>query len=50
MLSGRAMAAMAEAELFRTMGHPVPVRVLELLRERSRAGHELLAEIGVLGC
>lgn len=37
----------AKAELFRTMGHPVRVRVLELLQERPRAVHELLTEIDV---
>ena len=37
----------AKAELFRTMGHPVRVRVLELLQERPRAVRELLAEIDV---
>ena len=37
----------AKAELFRTMGHPVRVRVLELLQERPRAVHELLSEIDV---
>ena len=37
----------AKAELFRTMGHPVRVRVLELLQERPRAVHELLDEIDV---
>ena len=37
----------AKAELFRTLGHPVRVRVLELLQERPRAVHELLAEIDV---
>ncbi len=37
----------AKADLFRTMGHPVRVRVLELLQERPRAVHELLAEIDV---
>jgi len=37
----------AKAELFRTMGHPVRVRVLELLQESPRAVHELLAEIDV---
>lgn len=35
----------AKAELFRTLGHPVRIRVLELLSERDRAVHELLAEI-----
>ena len=29
------------------MGHPVRVRVLELLQQRPRAVHELLAEIDV---
>jgi ArsR family transcriptional regulator len=37
----------AKAELFRTLGHPVRIRVLELLQERPRAVHELLAEITV---
>lgn len=33
----------AKAELFRTLGHPIRVRVLELLCEREHAVHELLA-------
>ncbi len=37
----------AKAELFRTLGHPVRIRVLELLSERDHAVHELLAEIGL---
>jgi ArsR family transcriptional regulator len=37
----------AKAELFRTLGHPVRVRVLELLQDGPRAVHELLAEIDV---
>lgn len=37
----------AKAELFRTLGHPVRIRVLELLCEREHAVHELLASIGV---
>lgn len=37
----------AKAELFRTLGHPVRIRVLELLCEREHAVHELLAEIGI---
>jgi ArsR family transcriptional regulator len=37
----------AKAELFRTMGHPVRVRVLELLQDGPRAVHELLADIDV---
>jgi ArsR family transcriptional regulator len=31
----------AKAELFRTLGHPVRIRVLELLSERDHAVHEL---------
>src|SRR5258708_33461516 len=37
----------AKADLFRTLGHPVRVRVLELLQDGPRAVHELLAEINV---
>jgi ArsR family transcriptional regulator len=37
----------AKADLFRTLGHPVRVRVLELLQDGPRAVHELLAEIDV---
>jgi ArsR family transcriptional regulator len=37
----------AKAELFRTLGHPVRVRVLELLQEGPLAVHELLAEIDI---
>lgn len=37
----------AKAELFRTLGHPVRIRVLELLQSGPRAVHELLDEIGV---
>jgi ArsR family transcriptional regulator len=37
----------AKAELFRTLGHPVRIRVLELLQEGPRPVHELLVEIGV---
>jgi ArsR family transcriptional regulator len=37
----------AKAELFRTLGHPVRVRVLELLQEGPRAVRELLTEIDV---
>lgn len=36
----------AKADLFRSLGHPVRIRVLELLSERDHAVHELLAEIG----
>lgn len=37
----------AKAELFRTLGHPVRIRVLELLQEGPRAVHDLLAAIEV---
>ncbi|MDV3297179.1 MAG: metalloregulator ArsR/SmtB family transcription factor [Brachybacterium paraconglomeratum] len=37
----------AKAELFRTLGHPVRIRILELLSERDHAVHELLDEIDV---
>ncbi|WP_181312063.1 ArsR/SmtB family transcription factor [Nocardioides campestrisoli] len=37
----------AKADLFRTLGHPTRVRVLELLAERPRQVKELLAEIGI---
>jgi ArsR family transcriptional regulator len=36
-----------KAELFRTLGHPVRVRVLELLQDGPRAVRDLLAEIDV---
>jgi DNA-binding transcriptional ArsR family regulator len=37
----------AKAELFRTLGHPVRIRILELLSERDHAVHELLGAIAV---
>jgi len=37
----------AKAEFFRTLGHPVRIRVLELLSEQDHAVHELLAAIAV---
>jgi ArsR family transcriptional regulator len=37
----------AKAELFRTLGHPVRVRVLELLCEREYAVHEFLAAMTI---
>ncbi len=37
----------AKAEFFRTLGHPVRIRVLELLSEREHAVHELLADIKI---
>jgi len=36
----------AKAELFRTLGHPVRVRALELLLEGPRPVHEMLEIIG----
>lgn len=37
----------AKAELFRTLGHPVRIRVLELLQAGPRPVHELLTQIEV---
>ena len=37
----------AKAEFFRTLGHPVRIRLLELLSERDHAVHELLQAITV---
>ncbi|MEU7690182.1 metalloregulator ArsR/SmtB family transcription factor [Microbispora hainanensis] len=37
----------AKADFFRTLGHPVRIRVLELLRDGPRPVRELLAEIEV---
>ncbi len=37
----------AKAEMFRALGHPVRIRVLELLSEREHAVHELLAVLDV---
>lgn len=37
----------AKAELFRMLGHPVRIRVLELLHERPRPVHDLLEHIDV---
>ena len=37
----------AKADFFRTLGHPARIRVLELLSERDRAVHELLAEVEI---
>lgn len=36
-----------KAEFFRMLGHPVRIRVLELLQDGPRPVHELLAEIEV---
>lgn len=37
----------AKAELFRILGHPARIRVLELLAERDHAVHELLEAIEI---
>ena len=37
----------AKAEFFRTLGHPVRIRVLELLAAGPKAVHELLGDIEV---
>jgi len=37
----------AKADLFRSLGHPVRIRVLELLSERDHAVHELLGAIEI---
>ncbi|MGG2464172.1 ArsR/SmtB family transcription factor [Streptomyces sp. RGM 3693] len=36
-----------KAEFFKTLGHPVRIRVLELLSEREHAVAEMLPEMGV---
>lgn len=36
-----------KAEFFKTLGHPLRIRILELLVAREHAVSELLAEIGV---
>lgn len=37
----------AKAELFRTIGHPARIRILELLCERDHAVHELVEHVEV---
>lgn len=37
----------AKAELFRTIGHPARIRILELLSERDHPVHELLAALDI---
>jgi ArsR family transcriptional regulator len=37
----------AKAEFFKTLGHPVRIRVLELLSQRDHAVGEMLPEVGV---
>ncbi|UKY55087.1 ArsR/SmtB family transcription factor [Streptomyces inhibens] len=36
-----------KAEFFKTLGHPVRIRVLELLSEREYAVAEMLPEVGI---
>lgn len=36
-----------KAEFFKTLGHPVRIRVLELLSEREHAVGELLPQVGI---
>lgn len=36
-----------KAEFFKTLGHPVRIRVLELLSEREHAVSEMLAELEI---
>jgi DNA-binding transcriptional ArsR family regulator len=36
----------AKAELFRTLGHPMRIRVLELLQDGPKQVRELLADTG----
>jgi len=36
-----------KADFFKTLGHPIRIRVLELLSERERPVSEMLSEIGV---
>jgi ArsR family transcriptional regulator len=37
----------AKAELFRTLGHPIRIRLLELLQDGPRPVSELLSELGI---
>lgn len=36
-----------KADFFKTLGHPVRIRVLELLSERAYAVSEMLTEVGI---
>lgn len=36
-----------KAELFKTLGHPARIRILELLTDRDRTVGELLPEVGL---
>lgn len=37
----------AKAEFFRTLGHPLRIRILELLADRDHAVHELVDRISI---
>lgn len=37
----------AKAELFKTLGHPVRIRILELLQPGPRPVHELRSQMGI---
>jgi ArsR family transcriptional regulator len=37
----------AKAELFRTLGHPIRIRVLEILQDGPRPVSELLLDLGI---
>jgi len=37
----------AKADLFKTLGHPARIRVLELLSQREHAVGEMLPEVGI---
>lgn len=39
--------SVAKSELFKTLGHPARIRVLELLQDGARPVHELLEEIDI---
>jgi len=46
-LTGNVPLYEAKAELFRTLGHPTRIRVLELLQDGARPVHDLLDHIEV---
>jgi DNA-binding transcriptional ArsR family regulator len=46
-MTGNVPLYQAKAELFRTLGHPIRIRVLELLQDGPRPVHELLAELPI---
>ena len=47
MIAGSTPLYEAKAELFKSLGHPVRIRVLELLSQREHPVHELLEQIEV---